>query len=133
MTPEHAISGETSESQGSSNLLETWIPDGRGYGKPRALTGNSSGLPEATATNGCVFAREAQCNSLHSEPDMDTILPLPGSGGASAASCTHANSQMLNVVSPASSEEEVSTRIELVCVWGGGGGGGGLGLCELGH
>ena len=110
MTPEHAISRDTIESQDSPRLLENWVPDGRGYGKPRALTGNSSGLPDATAANGSVFGREAQCNSLHSEPDMDTILPLPGSG-ATAASSTHPNSQMLNVVSPASSEE-VS---ELVC------------------
>lgn len=108
MTPEHVISSEL-QSKGSSAASESWIPDGRGYGKPRALTGNSSGLPDLTTAHESMFTREAQYNSLHSEPDMDTILPLPGSG-ATADTRAHPNSQMVNVVSPVSSEE-VSERV----------------------
>ena len=83
ITPEHG------ELQGSPRSSASWEPDGLGYGKPRALTENSSDLPDTSEANGSVFGRE----SLRTEPDIDTILPLPGAG------------QMVNVVSPTGSDE----------------------------
>ena len=88
VTPDHAVSAEL---HGSTSGC--WEPDGLGYGKPRALTGNSSGLPDPSAAAGSVFARGGPSGSLRTEPDIDAILPLPGVG------------QMVNVVSPVGSEE----------------------------
>ena len=89
MTPEHVVSADL---QGSPKSAFVWEPDGLGYGKPRALTENSSGLPDV-AVDGSVFTRDVPTSSLRTEPDIDTILPLPGAG------------QMVNVVSPVGSEE----------------------------
>ena len=85
MTPEHVVSADL---QGGPKSAFVWEPDGLGYGKPRALTENSS-----VAVDGSVFTRDVPTSSLRTEPDIDTILPLPGAG------------QMVNVVSPVSSEE----------------------------
>ena len=104
-TPEHVLSAElhhgSPRSTGGSGAAEEecWEPDGLGYGKPRALTGNSSvvGLPQHDGTSEAgedVFTREAHSSSLRTEPDMDTIMPLPDG-----------SNQMANVVSPTSSEE----------------------------
>ena len=95
VTPEHVLSSELQ--QGSPRSTgDGWEPDGLGYGKPRALTENSSGLAQGLADGGereDAFARVATSGSLRTEPDMDTIMPLREAG------------QMVNVVSPASSEE----------------------------
>jgi hypothetical protein len=97
VTPEHLISAEPLHGSPRSTGGEGWEPDGLGYGKPRALTENSSGLPPATGISeaGEVFPRDARSSSLRTEPDMDTIMPL-----------RHGTNQMANVVSPASSEED---------------------------
>ena len=100
MTPEDVISNEL---QVSPRAVGSWVPDGRGYGKPRALTENSSGLPDMSVADGSVFTRDVSSNSLRSEPDIDTIFPLPGSGPRATIAVPHA--QMVNVVSPVSSEE----------------------------
>ena len=77
--------GREGDLQGSPKLAFVWELDGLGYGKPRALTENGSGLPDV-AVDGSVFARDVPTSSLRTEPDIDTILPLPGAG------------QMVNVV-----------------------------------
>ena len=101
VTPEHLISAEPLHGSPRSTGGEGWEPDGLGYGKPRALTENSSGLPPADGISeaGEVFPRDAHSSSLRTEPDMDTIMPL-----------RHGTSQMANVVSPASSEEVLICR-----------------------
>ena len=93
LTESRAVDG----GKGDESVFEVkWAstPDGRalGYGKPRALTEASSGPCED------VFAGRSPGSSVRSEPDIDTILPLPGSGAAAQA-------QMVNVVSPTSSDE----------------------------
>lgn len=88
--------------QGKRKPTDPWLPDGQAYGKPRALTNESSGMPNGENT----FARGI-AGSLHSEPDIDTILPLPGTGALAAA-----HAQMVNVVSPTESEEEDGVREE---------------------
>lgn len=93
--------------QGKRKPMDPWLPDGQAYGKPRALTDESSAVPNGES----YFARGA-ASSLHSEPDIDTILPLPGTGALAAA-----HAQMVNVVSPSESEEEEGVGEE-----GGGGG-----------
>ena len=92
-TPEHMISAELQQEVAESP--RSWEADGLGYGKPRALTGNSSALPpEEASLSGDVFAADPS-SSLHTEPDMDTIMPLRRG----------ANGQLVNVVSPAASDE----------------------------
>lgn len=67
----------------------SWELDGQSYGKPRALTQNSStGLASGGGT-----VRDFHNSSLRTEPDMDTIMPL------------RASARLTNVVSPSSSEE----------------------------
>ena len=89
----------TEEAEKDALSPGAWFPDGRAYGRPRALTGDSSGtldsLPWRPATG-----------SLRSEPDINTILPLPGSGARAA------HAQMVNVVSPRSSEEGEGEVVE---------------------
>lgn len=98
-TPER---GELQGDLGSPmSSTPSWEPDGLGYGKPRALTENSSDLPDTSEANGSVFGRE----SLRTEPDIDTILPLPGAG------------QMVNVVSPVGSEEVKCTSTILLSIY----------------
>ena len=97
-TPEHVISVELEGSP--CTISDGWEPDGLGYGKPRALTENSSGLPQGPGDGGepgeDVFERDSHSGSLRTEPDIDTIMPLRGTNG---------QNQMTNVVSPTSSEE----------------------------
>lgn len=99
MTPDAA---SQDHGQGKRKSLDPWLPDGQAYGKPRALTGESYGVPNGENT----YARGI-ASSLHSEPDIDTILPLPGTGALAAA-----HAQMVNVVSPTESEEEEGVREE---------------------
>ena len=99
--------------QGGRKAAGSWVPDGQAYGKPRALTENSAGLPDVSVAEGSVFARDIPSNSLRSEPDIDTILPLPGSG-ALAAEHANSQSQMVNVVSPASSGEVRSLHTQSI-------------------
>ena len=95
-TPDWLNGGKGGEN--GSDIDWTSTPDGRayGYGKPRALTETSSEREPAEVED--MFPRRIMCNSLRSEPDIDTILPLPGSGAAVQA-------QMVNVVSQTGSDE----------------------------
>lgn len=107
-TPEHVISVELEGSPCA--ISDGWEPDGLGYGKPRALTENSSGLPQGPGDGGepgeDVFERDSHSGSVRTEPDIDAIMPLRGTNG---------QNQMTNVVSPTSSEE-VYTRTESQCL-----------------
>lgn len=68
-----------------------------GYPKSRPFTIGLNGNRGAAAP---ATDKDELVRSLHSEPDIDTIMPLPGWGGAAPPS---AHAQMHNVVSPSRS------------------------------
>ena len=80
--------------------LRVGTPDGSSFAAGNAVAANSpsiqlQGFPNRTSSYGYSVA------SLHSEPDMDTIMPLPGA---------IPQAQLQNVVSPRDSADGYGSR-----------------------